>query len=172
MAEQGIVGEFEAVSVVYVNDQPCRAELVQNAAFSICESRQWHGFAYAFLAVEADPPEQDGIDVLVREDLTERLVDALGVGGDCAADLAGTFVLQHGDLVIRRLLVEPLQQMAEQRVKFGAVKLLRRAPVEDTQKHRLRELLLLALRVATLMLLAFAFARLQIPTKSPRIGMN
>jgi hypothetical protein len=39
------------------------------------------------------------------------------------------------------------------------VKLLRRAPVEDTQKHRLRELLLLALRVAALVLLAIAFAR-------------
>src|SRR5581483_8929789 len=38
-------------------------------------------------------------------------------------------------------------------------KLLKRAPVEHTQRHRLRELLLLALRVAALLLLAFAFAR-------------
>ncbi|PYQ73470.1 MAG: hypothetical protein DMG01_22495, partial [Acidobacteria bacterium] len=33
------------------------------------------------------------------------------------------------------------------------------APVENTQRHRLRELLLLALRVAALVLLALAFAR-------------
>jgi Aerotolerance regulator N-terminal/von Willebrand factor type A domain len=44
-------------------------------------------------------------------------------------------------------------------VKFSAVKLLRRAPVEHTRKRRLRQLLLLVLRVATLALLAVAFAR-------------
>jgi len=57
------------------------------------------------------------------------------------------------------IILHLLKREPEQRVKFGAVKLLRRAPVEDTQKHRLRELLLLALRVATLVLLAIAFAR-------------
>jgi len=57
------------------------------------------------------------------------------------------------------IVLHLLKREPEQRVKFGAVKLLRRAPVEDTQKHRLRELLLLALRVATLVLLALAFAR-------------
>jgi Aerotolerance regulator N-terminal/von Willebrand factor type A domain len=57
------------------------------------------------------------------------------------------------------IVLHLLKREPEQRVKFGPVKLLRRAPVEDTQKHRLRELLLLALRVATFVLLAIAFAR-------------
>jgi hypothetical protein len=39
------------------------------------------------------------------------------------------------------------------------VRLLKQAPVEHTEKRHLRELLLLALRVAALLLLAFAFAR-------------
>src|SRR5262245_64465389 len=52
-----------------------------------------------------------------------------------------------------------LKREPEARVKFATVKLLKRAPVEHTEKHRLRELLLLALRIATLLLLAFAFAR-------------
>jgi hypothetical protein len=57
------------------------------------------------------------------------------------------------------IILHLLKREPEERVKFGAVKLLRHAPVEDTQKHRLRELLLLALRVATFVLLATAFAR-------------
>jgi hypothetical protein len=57
------------------------------------------------------------------------------------------------------IVLHLLKREPEQRVKFAAVRLLRRAPVEDTQKHRLRELLLLALRVAALVLLAMAFAR-------------
>lgn len=52
-----------------------------------------------------------------------------------------------------------LKREPEPRIKFAAVKLLKRAPVEHTEKRRLRELLLLALRVAALVLLAFAFAR-------------
>ena len=44
-------------------------------------------------------------------------------------------------------------------MKFAAVKLLKRAPVENTEKRHLRELILLALRIATLVLLALAFAR-------------
>jgi aerotolerance regulator-like protein/VWA domain-containing protein len=52
-----------------------------------------------------------------------------------------------------------LNREPEARVKFSAVWLLRRAPVEHTQKRRLRQLLLLALRVAALVLLAMAFAR-------------
>ena len=44
-------------------------------------------------------------------------------------------------------------------MKFAAVKLLKRAPVEHTEKRRIRELLLLALRIAALVLLALAFAR-------------
>src|ERR1700674_2760728 len=57
------------------------------------------------------------------------------------------------------LVLHLLKREPEPRVKFAAVKLLRRAPVELTEKRHLRELLLLALRVATLVLLAIAFAR-------------
>ena len=52
-----------------------------------------------------------------------------------------------------------LNREPDARVMFSAVKLLRHAPVEHTRKRRLRQLLLLALRVATLVLLALAFAR-------------
>jgi hypothetical protein len=57
------------------------------------------------------------------------------------------------------IVVHLLKREPEPRVKFAAVRLLKQAPVEHTEKHRLRELLLLALRVATLVLLALAFAR-------------
>lgn len=51
-----------------------------------------------------------------------------------------------------------LTQQAAPRVPFSAVRFLKRVPIEDSRR-RLRELLLLALRVAALSLLAFAFAR-------------
>src|SRR4051812_36852857 len=57
------------------------------------------------------------------------------------------------------VILHLLKREPEARVKFAAVRLLKRAPVEHTARHRLRELLLLALRVATLVLLAVAFAR-------------
>ena len=44
-------------------------------------------------------------------------------------------------------------------VPFTAVHLLRRSPLEQTRRRRLRELLLLAARVTALVLLAIAFAR-------------
>lgn len=62
------------------------------------------------------------------------------------------------------IILHLLKREPETRVKFPAVKLLKRAPVEHTEKHRLRELLLLALRVATLALLALAFARPFMPS--------
>src|SRR5438445_251403 len=52
-----------------------------------------------------------------------------------------------------------LKREPEARVTVAAVQLLKNAPVEHTEKHRLRELVLLALRIATLVLLAIAFAR-------------
>lgn len=52
-----------------------------------------------------------------------------------------------------------LKREPEPRVMFAAVKLLKHAPIEHSEKHRLRELLLLALRVAALVLLALAFAQ-------------
>src|SRR5262249_53852870 len=57
------------------------------------------------------------------------------------------------------IVLHLLKREPEPRVKFAVVRLLKQAPVEHTEKHRLRELLLLALRVATLVLLALAFAR-------------
>jgi hypothetical protein len=57
------------------------------------------------------------------------------------------------------ILLHLLKREPEARVKFSAIRLLRHAPVEHTQRRRLRELLLLALRVTALVLLALAFAR-------------
>jgi hypothetical protein len=57
------------------------------------------------------------------------------------------------------LALHLLKREPEPRVKFAPVRLLKQAPVENTEKHRLRELLLLALRVAALLLLAITFAR-------------
>src|SRR5207253_4518820 len=57
------------------------------------------------------------------------------------------------------LILHLLKREPEPRVKFAAVKLLKQAPVELTEKRRVRELLLLALRIAALVLLALAFAR-------------
>ena len=57
------------------------------------------------------------------------------------------------------IVLHLLKREPEPRVKFAAVKLLKRAPVELTEKRHLRELILLALRVAALLLLAVAFAR-------------
>jgi hypothetical protein len=48
---------------------------------------------------------------------------------------------------------------AEPVIEFAAMRYLRQAPVEQARRRRLRELLLLALRVAALILLAWAFAR-------------
>ena len=57
------------------------------------------------------------------------------------------------------IVLHLLKREPEARVKFAAVKLIKQAPVEHTDKRHLRELLLLALRVTALVLLALAFAR-------------
>lgn len=57
------------------------------------------------------------------------------------------------------IVLHLLKREPEARVKFAAVKLLRRAPVEHAKRRHLRELLLLAMRVAALLLLTLAFAR-------------
>ena len=57
------------------------------------------------------------------------------------------------------IVLHLLRREPETRVRFAAVHLLRHAPVEHSSRRRLRELLLLALRVAALLLLALAFAR-------------
>lgn len=57
------------------------------------------------------------------------------------------------------IVLHLLKRHTEQRVRFAAVALLKGAAVEHTSSRRLRELLLLALRVAALAMLALAFAR-------------
>ena len=57
------------------------------------------------------------------------------------------------------LVLHLLRQRADPVQLFSAVKLLRAAPVEQARRRRLRDLLLLALRVAALLLLAGGFAR-------------
>ncbi len=52
-----------------------------------------------------------------------------------------------------------LKRSPERRVRFAAVALLRHAPVEHTATRRLRQIALLLLRVAAVVLLALAFAR-------------
>jgi len=55
------------------------------------------------------------------------------------------------------IVLHLLTREAAPRIPFSAVTFLRRGPVADSRR-RLRELLLLALRVTALALLAFAFA--------------
>ena len=57
------------------------------------------------------------------------------------------------------IVLHLFRRRTETVVEFPAVRLLRQAPVEQRRRRRLRELLLLALRVTALVLLAVAFAR-------------
>ena len=57
-----------------------------------------------------------------------------------------------------------LKRQPERRMKFAAVALLRHGPVDRVATRRLREILLLLLRVAALVLLALAFARPFVPS--------
>ena len=57
------------------------------------------------------------------------------------------------------ILLHLFHRKTEVVIDFPAVSLLKRAPVQQHRRRRLRELLLLALRVAALMLLALSFAR-------------
>jgi Aerotolerance regulator N-terminal/von Willebrand factor type A domain len=57
------------------------------------------------------------------------------------------------------ILLHLFHRKTEVVIDFPAVSLLKRAPVQQHRRRRLRELLLLALRVAALLLLALSFAR-------------
>jgi hypothetical protein len=57
------------------------------------------------------------------------------------------------------IILHLIKREPEARVPFGAVQLLHRAPIEHVRRRRLRELLLLAMRVAAVTFLAVAFAR-------------
>ncbi len=64
-----------------------------------------------------------------------------------------------GLAVVVPIILHLLKREAAPKLSFSAVRFLKRAPVDHTRRQRLRELLLLALRVAALLLLALAFAR-------------
>ena len=57
------------------------------------------------------------------------------------------------------IVLHLFRRRTEMVVDFPAVRLLHKAPVEQQRRRKLRELILLALRVAALALLALAFAR-------------
>jgi hypothetical protein len=57
------------------------------------------------------------------------------------------------------IVLHLIKREAAPEVRFSAVHLLRRAPIEQSRWQRLREWLLLAARVAAILLLALAFAR-------------
>ena len=57
------------------------------------------------------------------------------------------------------ILLHLFHRKTEIVIDFPAVSLLKRAPVQQHRRRRLRELLLLALRVVALVLLALSFAR-------------
>lgn len=57
------------------------------------------------------------------------------------------------------ILLHLFHRKTEVVIDFPAVKLLKRAPVQQHRRRRLRELILLVLRVAALVLLALSFAR-------------
>jgi hypothetical protein len=57
------------------------------------------------------------------------------------------------------ILLHLFHRKTEVVIDFPAVSMLKRAPVQQHRRRRLRELLLLALRVAALLLLALSFAR-------------
>jgi hypothetical protein len=62
------------------------------------------------------------------------------------------------------ILLHLFRRKTEAVVDFPAVRLLQKAPVQQQRRRRLRELILLALRVSALALLAIAFARPYLPT--------
>jgi hypothetical protein len=68
------------------------------------------------------------------------------------------------------ILLHLLKRHPEARVRFSAVKLLQQVPVEHVRRRHLRELLLLALRIAALILLAVAFARPFVASADPAGG--
>jgi hypothetical protein len=68
------------------------------------------------------------------------------------------------------VILHLLERHTERRVRFAAVALLKDAPVEHAARRRLRQWLLLALRVAALVLLAAVFARPFFPAASARGG--
>src|SRR5205807_9339558 len=78
---------------------------------------------------------------------------------DGVVSFLSPFFLAGAAAAVVPIVLHLLKRHTEQRVRFAAVSLLKGAPVEHTASRRLRELLLLALRVPALVLLADAFPR-------------
>jgi hypothetical protein len=74
------------------------------------------------------------------------------------AFLAPLFLIGAAAAIVP-IVLHLFKRHTERHVRFAAVAMLRGAPVEHAARHRLRELLLLALRAGALVLLALAFAR-------------
>jgi Mg-chelatase subunit ChlD len=81
-----------------------------------------------------------------------------GLGAAVISFLSPLFLIGAAAAAVP-ILLHLLKRHPDARVRFPTVQLLRSAPVEHTSRRRLRELLLLALRVTALLLLALAFAR-------------
>ncbi len=73
--------------------------------------------------------------------------------------LSPLFLAAGAAAVAIPIAIHLFYRRAEPLVEFAATRYLRRAPVEQASRRRLREWILLALRVTALMLLALAFAR-------------
>lgn len=68
------------------------------------------------------------------------------------------------------VLLHLLRNQQAPEIRFSAVRLLRGVRVEQAQRRHIRDWLLLALRVAALLLLAFAFARPYVASEGARGG--
>src|SRR5260221_7649414 len=82
--------------------------------------------------------------------------------------------LAGAGLIALPIILHLLRRDVAPPVPFTAVSLLRKSPVNRSRTHRLRDLLLLAARVAALLLLAGSFARPYVagppPTGRPTPG--
>lgn len=70
-------------------------------------------------------------------------------------------------LIALPIILHLLRRDVAPPVAFTAVSLLKKSPVDRSRQHRLRDLLLLAARVAALLLLAGSFARPYLPGAAP-----
>src|SRR5688500_8369007 len=68
------------------------------------------------------------------------------------------------------IAIHLFHRRAEPVIEFAAMRYLRQAPVEQARQRRLKELILLALRVTALLLLALAFARPYLSRSAAALG--
>ena len=80
------------------------------------------------------------------------------------------FFLLGAAAVATPIAIHLFFRRTEPLIEFSAMRYLRLAPVEESQHRKLRELLLLALRVAAVLLLALAFARPYLSQSAVALG--